>query len=169
MLIPISICIYLFNWSCEASYIGRTIRPVCYRTAEHHLSCLSKGQIRVVKTSVLSHLVDTGSQVDLNKYFKVIYYMPSNLLSGLRVFLLNGVHFHKLNFCIQKKFVHPLSLPRPLVWEWDFRRTLIGHFPSKIFKLFSNFFHIIFLNVLNIHQWILRSLLIYWHFIKIFC
>ncbi|VDO66870.1 unnamed protein product [Schistosoma curassoni] len=38
-----SMCIYRFNCSCVASYIGRTIRQVRHRITEHHPTWLSKG------------------------------------------------------------------------------------------------------------------------------
>ncbi|CAH8514216.1 unnamed protein product [Schistosoma curassoni] len=38
-----SMCIYRFNCSCGASYIGRTIRQVRHRITEHHPTWLSKG------------------------------------------------------------------------------------------------------------------------------
>ncbi|KAH9591590.1 Alpha-(1,6)-fucosyltransferase [Schistosoma haematobium] len=115
-----SMCIYRFNCSCGASYIGRTIRQVRHRITEHHPSWLNKGQVKVIKSSILSHLVDTGHQVELNEAFKVIYNIPSNLPHGLRVRLLHiaeaiAIHVHKPDLCIQKRFVQPLSLPWPSV------------------------------------------------------
>ncbi|CAH8613781.1 unnamed protein product [Schistosoma rodhaini] len=115
-----SMCIYQFNCSCGASYIGRTIRQVRQRITEHHPSWLTKGQIKGIKSSILAHLVDTGHHVELNKAFKVIYHIPSNLPHGLRARLLHiaeaiAIHIYKPNLCIQKKFVQPLSLPWPSV------------------------------------------------------
>ncbi|CAI2735413.1 unnamed protein product [Schistosoma spindalis] len=115
-----SMCIYQFNCSCGASYIGRTIRQVRHRITGHHPSWLNKGQVKVIKSSILAHLVDTGHQVELNKAFKVIYHIPSNLPHSLRVRLLHiaeaiAIHTHKPDLCIQKKFVQPLSLPWPSV------------------------------------------------------
>ncbi|CAH8541073.1 unnamed protein product [Schistosoma bovis] len=115
-----SMCIYRFNCSCGASYIGRTIRQVRHRITEHHPTWLSKGQVKVIKSSILSHLVDTGHQAELNKAFKVIYNIPSNLPHDLRVRLLHiveaiAIHVHKPDLCIQKKFVQPLSPPWPSV------------------------------------------------------
>ncbi|CAI2735069.1 unnamed protein product [Schistosoma spindalis] len=114
-----SMCIYRLNCSCGASYIGCTIRQVRHRITDHP-SWLNKGQVKVIKSSILAHLVDTGHQVELNKAFKVIYHIPSNLPYGLRVRPLHiseaiAIHVHKPDLCIQKKFVQPLSLPWPSV------------------------------------------------------
>lgn len=74
----------------------------------------------MIKSSILAHLIDTGHQVELDKAFKIIHHIPSNLPHALRARLLHiaediAIHVHKPNICIQKKFVQPLSLPWPSV------------------------------------------------------
>ena len=113
-----SMCIYQFNCSCGASYIGRTIRRVSRRISEHHPAGLSKGQTKAIRSAILSHLVDTEHKIDVNHAFKVIYRIPTNLSFALRVRLLSiaeavGIHINKPNLCIQKKLVQTLSLPWP--------------------------------------------------------
>lgn len=65
---------------------------------------------RICKSSIPAHLVDTGRQVDLNKAFKIIYNIPSNLPHDLWVCLLHiaeaiGIHVQKPNIYIRKKFL----------------------------------------------------------------
>lgn len=55
--------------------MGLTIRQVRHRITKHHPSWLRKGQMRMIKSSILACLVNTGHQVDLNKVLKVIRYI----------------------------------------------------------------------------------------------
>ncbi|CAH8437364.1 unnamed protein product [Heterobilharzia americana] len=111
-------CIYQFNCSCGANYIGRTMRQFYRRISEHHPSWLTKGKIRTINSSTLAHLVDTRHQVVAGKAFKIIHQIPINLPYGLRSRLLHiaeaiTIHLYKPSLCIQKKFVRLLSLPWP--------------------------------------------------------
>ncbi|CAH8864025.1 unnamed protein product [Trichobilharzia szidati] len=117
-----SMCIYQFNCSCGASYIGRTIRRVSRRISEHHPAWLSKGQTKSIRSAILAHLVETEHKIDVNHAFRVIYCIPTNLNFALRVRLLNiaeavGIHINKPNLCTQKKLVQSLSLPWPFRFE----------------------------------------------------
>lgn len=82
------ICIYQFTCLCGASYIGRETQQVHHHIAEHYLSWLTKGLIRVIKSSIPAHLVNTRYKVDLSKAFKVIHNIPFNSPHSLRVRLL---------------------------------------------------------------------------------
>ncbi|CAH8868003.1 unnamed protein product [Trichobilharzia szidati] len=117
-----SMCIYQFNCSCGASYIGRTIRRVSRRISEHHPAWLSKGQTKSIRSAILAHLVQTEHKIDDNHAFRVIYRIPTNLNFALRVRLLNiaeavGIHINKPNLCTQKKLVQSLSIPWPSRFE----------------------------------------------------
>nr|CAH8870068.1 unnamed protein product [Trichobilharzia regenti] len=145
-----SMCIYQFDCSCGASYIGRTIRQVHRRISEHHPTWLSKGQKRSIRSSILAHLVDTEHKIDVNTAFKIIYRIPTYLNFALRVRLLQtaeaiGIHLKKPSLCVQKKFVQPLSLPWPSSQEWINRTASppppkpIKLYLSKLFILFYLF------------------------------
>ncbi|RTG87460.1 uncharacterized protein DC041_0008181, partial [Schistosoma bovis] len=113
-----SMCIYEFSCSCGESYIGRTTRQLNQRVSEHLPSWLGKGYVKTIRSSVLSHLIDSGHIVDRNKSFKVIYRIPTSFPYGVRSRLLHiaeaiGIRANKPSLCVQKKFVTPLSLPWP--------------------------------------------------------
>ena len=113
-----SMCIYKFSCSCGESYIGRTTRQLNKRVTEHLPSWFGKGETKSIRSSILSHLIDSGHQVNRNSAFKVIYRIPSNLSKGIGTRLLNiaeamGIRENNPSLCIQKKFVLPLSLPWP--------------------------------------------------------
>ena len=113
-----SMCIYTFDCSCGASYVGRTTRQLSKRIREHIPTWFGKGQQKSINSSILAHLVDTNHQVDTQKAFKVIYRIPSKLPRGLRVRLLHTaeavcIRLLKPDLCIQKKYVQALALPWP--------------------------------------------------------
>ncbi|CAH8627461.1 unnamed protein product [Schistosoma mattheei] len=113
-----SMCIYKFSSSCGESYIGRTTRQPNQRVSEHLPSWLGKGYVKTIRSSVLSHLINSGHVVDRNKSFKVIYRIPTSFPYGVRSRLLHiaeaiGIRANKPSLCVQKKFVTPLSLSWP--------------------------------------------------------
>lgn len=70
---------------------------------------LSK-QLEVTKGYEFAHSVDTGRNIDVNKAFQVIHFVPLNLPHGLQVRPLYipeaiTIHIQKTNLCTQKKFV----------------------------------------------------------------
>ena len=116
--LDILMCIYTFDCSCGASYVGRTTRQLSKRIREHIPTWFGKGQQKSINSSILAHLVDTNHQVDTQKAFKVIYRIPSKLPRGLRVRLLHTaeavcIRLLKPDLCIQKKYVQALALPWP--------------------------------------------------------
>nr|CAH8855179.1 unnamed protein product [Trichobilharzia regenti] len=140
-------CIYQFDCSCGASYIGRTIRQVHRRISEHHPTWLSKEQKRSIRSSILAHFVDTEHKIDVNTAFKVIYRIPTYLNFALRVRLLQtaeaiAIHLKKPSLCVQKKIVQPLSLPWPSSQEW-INRTASPP-PPKSIKLYLSKLFILF-------------------------
>ena len=58
-------CIYRFDCSCGASYLGRTARHLSKRIAEHHPAWLGKGVVKSIRSSIVEHLVDMGHQVNV--------------------------------------------------------------------------------------------------------
>nr|CAH8861090.1 unnamed protein product [Trichobilharzia regenti] len=115
-----SMCIYEFNCSCGASYIGRTQRALSMRAREHVPVWLSKGVTKGINSAVLAHLVDTGHPIKLDQAFSVIYRVPSNLSRGARLRLLSvaeavAINTRRPSLCIQKKYVQPLCLPWPTI------------------------------------------------------
>ncbi|CAH8477687.1 unnamed protein product, partial [Schistosoma rodhaini] len=58
-------------------YIGRTTRQLNQRVSEHLPSWLGKGMVKSIRSSILSHLIDSGHEVDRNQSFKVIYRIPT--------------------------------------------------------------------------------------------
>nr|CAH8870376.1 unnamed protein product [Trichobilharzia regenti] len=113
-----SSCIYHFNCSCGSSYIGRTIRQVRLRVREHLPAWFSGGEIKCIKSSILSHLVDTGHRIDVNTAFRVIYRIPKSLSRTVRLRLLHiaeavAIRSTKPELCIQKEHVQTLFLPWP--------------------------------------------------------
>ncbi|CAH8866539.1 unnamed protein product [Trichobilharzia szidati] len=114
-----SMCIYQFNCTCGDSYIGRTTRQLSQRVSEHLPSWFGKGQTKTIRSSILSHLIDSGHVIEKTRAFKVIHRIPPNLSNRLRIRLLHtaeaiGIRTIKPKLCIQKKFVQPLSLPWPI-------------------------------------------------------
>ena len=119
-----SMCIYQFTCSCGASYIGRTTRSLSTRIAEHIPSWLAKGERKIIRSSILAHLVDTGHRVDSNQAFTVIYRVSRNLLRSVRQKLLNtaeavAIHLERPDLCIHKSFVQALHLPWPTNHQQD--------------------------------------------------
>lgn len=113
-----SMCIYKFSCSCGESYIGRTTRQLNQRVSEHLPSWLGKGMVKSIRSSILSHLIDSGHEVDRNQSFKVIYRIPTTFPYGVRSRLLHiaeaiGIRSNNPSLCVHKKFVTPLSLPWP--------------------------------------------------------
>ena len=72
-------CIYEFNCSCGASYLGRTTGRLSERIYEHHPAWLGKGITKSIRSSIVEHLVDTGHKVDVQKSFKIFYKISRHL------------------------------------------------------------------------------------------
>ena len=75
-----SMCIYQFNCSCGADYVGRTIRRLSTRIREHHPAWLGKGVVKGIRSSIVEHLVDTGHQVEIDNAFSVCYKVRAEFL-----------------------------------------------------------------------------------------
>ncbi|CAI2725421.1 unnamed protein product [Schistosoma spindalis] len=113
-----SFCIYQFNCSCGASYIGRCSRNLYIRAREHLPVWLSKGIVKTVNSSILDHLVQTGHKANMEQSFAIIYRVNSSLPNFVRLRILQmaeaiAIRIKKPELCIQKKYVQPLLLPWP--------------------------------------------------------
>ena len=102
-----SMCIYQFNCSCGAGYVGRTTRRLSTRIREHHPAWLCKGVVKGIRSSIVEHLVDTGHQVEIDNAFSVCYRVTSRVPKGVRFHLLCiaesiGIQIIKPELCIQK-------------------------------------------------------------------
>ena len=113
-----SMCIYRFDCSCGASYLGRIARHLSKRIAEHHPAWLGKGVVKSIRSSIVEHLVDTGHQVSVQNAFSVYYKIPANLPQSIKLRQLciaKAVAIKKLKpaLCVQKGFVRTLLLTWP--------------------------------------------------------
>ena len=113
-----SMCIYQFNCSCGAGYVGRTTRRLSTRIREHHPAWLGKGVVKGIRSSIVEHLVDTGHQIEIDNAFSVCYKVTSRVPKGVRFRLLCiaesiGIRIIKPELCIQKNLSKPLMLPWP--------------------------------------------------------
>ncbi|CAH8523514.1 unnamed protein product [Schistosoma mattheei] len=113
-----SFCIYQFNCSCGASYIGRCSRNLYIRAREHLPVWLSKGVVKTVNSSILDHLVQTGHTANMEQSFAIVYRVNSILPNSVRLRILQmaeaiAIRIKKPELCIQKKYVQPLLLPWP--------------------------------------------------------
>ena len=64
-------CIYQFDCSCGASYLGRTAGDLSKRIAEHHPVWLDKDVVKSIRISIVEYLIDTGHQVSVQNAFSV--------------------------------------------------------------------------------------------------
>ena len=83
-----SMCVYQFNHSCGASYVGHTTRWLSTWIREHHPAWLGKGVVKGIPSSIVEHLVDTGHQVGIDNAFSVCYKFTSRIPKGVRFRLL---------------------------------------------------------------------------------
>lgn len=111
-----SFCIYSFECSCRASYIGRTTRRLSERISEHHPAWLRHGEMKTITSAIVGHLADTGHRIEQTNAFQVVYRVPKQNSSGLRRRLLSiaeavCIRIRNPDLCAQKRFVRTLSLP----------------------------------------------------------
>ena len=113
-----AMCVYKFDWSCEATYLGHTIRRLSARLKEHHPAWLIEGRIDNIRSGTVQHLFDSGHRINPDQTFSVHYRVPSNLPRPVKFRTLCmarvvGVRILKPVLCIQKHISHPLSLSWP--------------------------------------------------------
>ncbi|CAH8595711.1 unnamed protein product [Heterobilharzia americana] len=95
---------YQLKCSCGETYIGRTTRQLNKRGAKHLPLWLRKGQVKSIRSSILSHLVDSSHVIDKTKVFKIIYGIPQHLPNGIRTRMLHtpeamGIRENNPNLC----------------------------------------------------------------------
>ena len=110
--------VYSFVCSCTAEYVGRTTRQLKSRMKEHHPAWLRTGEVKSIRSSIVSHLVESGHVVDPTSAFRVIFQAPRNLSRAIRARYINtaeAVAIRQRNpvLCNQKRFVQALRLPWP--------------------------------------------------------
>ena len=115
-----SMVIYSFRCICDAFYVGRTTRHLSTRIREHLPRWLNHGGNGSISSAVLSHLVDTGHQVNPQQAFRVLLRIPPNRSKAVRSRMLataEAISIRRLtpNLCVQKKFVQTLQLPWPSI------------------------------------------------------
>ena len=113
-----SMCIYQFQCSCSAGYIGRTSRHLAKRMREHLPVWWLKGEKRTTKSSILDHLLTSSHQIQPETAFRVIYRVPHHLSKGVKRRLLSAAEAVAIRLfdpilCRQKTLTRALSLPWP--------------------------------------------------------
>ncbi|CAH8594171.1 unnamed protein product [Schistosoma mattheei] len=108
-----SFCIYQFDCSCGASYIGRSSRNLHFRAREHLPAWLNKGLMKKVNSSILAHLVQTGHSASINQSFSIIYKVSNFLPKLVRLKVLQtaeaiAIRIKKPELCVHKKYIQPL-------------------------------------------------------------
>ena len=111
-----SSCIYKFNCSCGASYVGRTTRNLSKRIHEHLPTWWLKGQHKSINSSILAHLMDTGHHIDPDKAFTILLMVSKKLPKSIRFKILctaEAVTIDSLKpeLCVQKNHLQALCLP----------------------------------------------------------
>ena len=113
-----SFCVYSFECSCGASYIGRTSRRLSERINEHHPAWLRNGLSKSSCSAITTHLVDSGHSITRDSCFKGIHRVPSRYsrIAKLRLLCVAESIFIRLVnpiLCIQKQSVRTLRLCWP--------------------------------------------------------
>ena len=125
--------VYSFICSCTAEYVGRTTRQLKSRMKEHLPAWLRTGEPKSIRSSIVSHLVDTGHVIDPTSAFSIIFQAPRNLPRSIRsryITTAEAVAIRQRNpaLCNQKRFVQALRLPWPSNHE---RPTDMGRLPIQ--------------------------------------
>ena len=110
--------VYSFVCSCTAEYVGRTTRQLKTRISEHHPRWLKLGEQKSIRSSVVSHLVESGHTIDPATSFRIIYEAPRNLPGSIRSRYITtaeavAIRLREPTLCNQKRFVQALNLPWP--------------------------------------------------------
>ena len=119
---PPPMCAYRFDCFCGKSCLGRTARHLSKRIAEHHPTCLGKGVVNSIGSSIVEHSVDTGHQVSVQNAFSGYYKIPANLPQSNKLRQLcvaEAVAIKKLKpaLYVQYRFMRTISLPWPKIWS----------------------------------------------------
>ena len=104
-----SFCIYQSSY-CKASYIGRCLRNLYFRAREHPPLWLSRGIVRTINSSILTHLVQTGYTANMEQSFTTVYLVNSNLPKSIRLEILQiaeaiAIRIKEPGLCVQKNYI----------------------------------------------------------------
>ena len=113
-----SYCVYSFECSCGASYIGRTTRRLSERIREHMPSNLSKCLNNTNASSIAMHLAETNHQADQRNVFNVVQRIRPSQTKLVKQRLLSiteaiCIRLRNPDLCAQKRFVRSITLPWP--------------------------------------------------------
>ena len=113
-----SCCVYTFECSCRASYVGRTMRCLSERIREHCPASLSLGVQRSYSSSIASHLMESKHRINPEMAFKIIYRAPVKFSRLMRFKLLSiaeavAIRLFNPILCVQKKLIRSLTLCWP--------------------------------------------------------
>ena len=112
-------CIYQFTGSCGAKYMGLTLRQLSERVTEQYPPWFMKGERKVIRSSILEHLVDSEHKISPHSAFITRANVPKAVrIRHQAIAEATAIRLWKPELCIQKKLMHDVSLP------WSFWLTL---------------------------------------------
>ena len=114
-----SYCVYSFECSCGASYIGRTTRRLSERIREHQPDRLPKGLDKTSASAIGLHLAESNHQVDQQSAFKIVHRIRASQPKLIKARLLSiaeamCIRLRNPDLCAQKRFVRTITLPWPV-------------------------------------------------------
>ena len=113
-----SYCVYSFECSCGASYIGRTSRRLSERIREHIPTNLSRCLNNTSVSSIAMHLAESNHQVNQREAFKIVQRIRPSQSKFVKLRLLSiaeaiCIRLRNPDLCAQKRFVRSITLPWP--------------------------------------------------------
>ena len=113
-----NMAVHSFVRSFTAEYVGLTTRQLKTRINEHHPRWLRTGERKSIRSSVVSHLVDSGHVINPVNSFRVLFRAPPNLPGSIRSRYIEtaeavAIRLRDPILCNQKRFVQTLHLPWP--------------------------------------------------------
>lgn len=108
------LCTYQFLCSCWASYTGRSKSILLETIREHYRAWLRRGGNKLIRSSIIQYLVNTGHSTKAGYAFKVTYKV-SRKRPNLVTFHLFSIaaslpkHLEKAELHVQKKLHNPLT------------------------------------------------------------
>ena len=130
-----SMVVCCFRYVCYIIYVGRTTGQLATRICEHCSERLPLNPAAPLRSSIVSHIVDTGHQVDIDKAFNVIYRIAPYASKAVRTRTLEiagaiTIRLRTLNLCKQTMSTRALQLNWPVGHEGHVRGS--GHTPTAI-------------------------------------
>ena len=114
-----SYCVYSFECSCGASYVGRTTRRLSERIREHQPDRLYKRMDKTSASAIGLHLAESSHQIDQQSAFTIVHRIRASQPKLIKARLLAiaeamCIRWRNPNLCAQKRFVRTLTLPWPI-------------------------------------------------------